>query len=145
MNTDKINSKDKPIIYSCSGCSDIAQLANYIAVTFDRMGEAEMSCISGVGGGVKPLVKKAQSGRIIVALDGCPLHCSKHCLENANVASTLHYTLTDFGIKKVYHKDFNPDDAKIIIDKIMDDLNELKKNNFNKYFEELLVEETIEL
>lgn len=48
----------KPLIYSCSGCSNVAQLANSLAVRIDRAGLAEMSCIAGVGGDVKPLVKK---------------------------------------------------------------------------------------
>jgi hypothetical protein len=41
---------------------------------------AEMSCIAGVGGNVPALVRKAQSGRRILALDGCQLHCVKGCL-----------------------------------------------------------------
>ena len=70
---------DKSIIYSCSGCSDIAQLANYIAAECDRKGIAEISSIAGVGGGVKPLVNKRSQARKIVAIDGCPLQCAKHC------------------------------------------------------------------
>src|SRR5665647_3484471 len=45
-----------PLVYSCSGCSSAAQTANYIALKLDREGEAEMSCISGVGGNVPHLV-----------------------------------------------------------------------------------------
>gem|GEM_PF-258460 len=57
------NRSELPLIYSCSGCSDVAQLANNTAVALDHAGEFEMSCISGVGGKVAPLVRKAQSGR----------------------------------------------------------------------------------
>ena len=42
----------RPLIYSCSGCSSAAQLANHVAVRLDRAGVAEMSCIAGVGGDV---------------------------------------------------------------------------------------------
>ena len=42
--------KEKPLVYSCSGCSSATQMANHIAVKLDRQGEAEMSCIAGVGG-----------------------------------------------------------------------------------------------
>ena len=42
-----------PLVYSCSGCSSAAQMANYLALQLDRQGEAEMSCIAGVGGNVK--------------------------------------------------------------------------------------------
>ena len=64
-----------PLVYACSGCSSVAQLANHCAIRLDREGWAEMSCISGVGGGVALLVKLARSGRPILALDGCALGC----------------------------------------------------------------------
>ena len=41
-----------PLVYSCSGCSSAAQLANHVALQLDRRGVAEMSCIAGVGGDV---------------------------------------------------------------------------------------------
>jgi uncharacterized metal-binding protein len=41
---------EKPLVYSCPGCSSAAQMANYIALELDRRGVAEMSCIAGVGG-----------------------------------------------------------------------------------------------
>ena len=67
----------KPLVYSCSGCSSAAQMANYLAIRMDRKGIAEMSCIAGVGGNVKKLVKTAQSGRKIIVIDGCPLPAQK--------------------------------------------------------------------
>lgn len=91
---------EKPLVYSCSGCSNVAQLANDIAVWMSREGVAEMSCIAGVGGGVRPLVKTARSGRKIIALDGCPLACVKHTLKKADVEPTWHIELTRLGLKK---------------------------------------------
>lgn len=111
-----------PLVYSCSGCGDVAQLTNRIAVEFDRRGFAEMSCIAGVGGNVKPLVKKAQSGRRIIALDGCPLQCARHCLNNAGVEPNLHYVLTEFGLRKSYHREFSAEDSEEIINKILEDM-----------------------
>ncbi|MFT6927056.1 MAG: putative metal-binding protein [Psychromonas sp.] len=119
---EKTNHKKLPLVYSCSGCSSIAQLANQIAIELDRDHIAEMSCIAGVGGGVKPLLKKAKSGRKIIALDGCPLHCVTTCLSQHGIESTYHYTLTSYGIKKKYHMDFSPSDVsnikKIVISEI---------------------------
>ena len=53
----KLADNDLPIVYSCSGCSSAAQMANQIAIKLDRTDVAEMSCIAGVGGNVKKLVK----------------------------------------------------------------------------------------
>jgi uncharacterized metal-binding protein len=89
-----------PLVYACSGCSNVAQLANDTALALDQKQVAQMSCIAGVGGDVKPLVKLAKSGRQIIALDGCNLQCVHHCLKKYDIDSTLHYILTDEGFKK---------------------------------------------
>lgn len=103
-----------PLVYSCSGCSSAAQMANHVAVRLDREEEAEMSCIAGVGGDVAPLVRIAKSGRPILAIDGCHLHCVAHCLLRQGVSPTAHLVLTDVGIKKRFHKDFDENDAAAI-------------------------------
>lgn len=100
-----------PLVYSCSGCSSAAQTANYIALKLDRDGEAEMSCISGVGGNVTHLVNIARSGRPILALDGCPLACTLHCLSERGVTADYHLQLHEHGVKKRYHADFDQEQA----------------------------------
>ena len=109
MKTGKINSR--PLVYSCSGCSSAAQLANHLALALDRDGQAEMSCIAGVGAGIKPLVELARSGRPLVAIDGCALACAKACLAQQGLAPQLHVTLSEWGIRKRKHQDFDLADA----------------------------------
>lgn len=104
-------SKRLPLVYSCSGCSSAAQLANHLALKLDREGAAEMSCIAGVGGGVTGLVRTARSGRRILALDGCVLKCVSACLANAQVTADTHLVLSDYGVKKRQHADFDPGQA----------------------------------
>lgn len=111
-----------PLVYSCSGCSSAAQLANQVAVQLDRAQLAEMSCIAGVGGDVDSLVKVATSGRPIVALDGCPLQCVRNCLKRHGVEPTLHYTLSELGIRKRYHAEFSDDDARRVLTAVREDL-----------------------
>jgi len=113
MSSREVPSNDKPlpVIYSCSGCSSIAQLANRVAVELDHDGEAEMSCIAGVGGGVKTLVKKAHAAPEIIALDGCQLRCVEACLKQQGLAADHHLVLTDLGIKKSYHQSFQEDEV----------------------------------
>jgi len=104
--------KALPLVYSCSGCSSAAQMANHLALKLDREGAAEMSCIAGVGGGVTGLVRTAQSGRRILALDGCVLKCASACLANAGVVADTHLVLSDYGVKKRKHADFDPVEAR---------------------------------
>lgn len=111
----KESTTDKPLVYSCSGCSSAAQMANYLAIQLDRSGIAEMSCIAGVGGNVKKLVYTALSGRRIVAIDGCPLACSKACLANHSITPGLSIELTSLGVKKKQHEDFDKEQANNIL------------------------------
>ena len=106
---------EKPIVYSCSGCSSAAQMANYLAIQLDRKGVAEMSCIAGVGGNVKKLVRTASSGRKIIVIDGCPLACSKACLKNHSLQPDVHIELTSLGVAKRQHEDFDLEQAKSIL------------------------------
>ncbi|MBM7553329.1 putative zinc-binding protein [Thalassobacillus pellis] len=96
-----------PIVYSCSGCSSAAQTANSIAIKMDRADVAEMSCIAGVGGDVKSLVRTAKSGREIIALDGCILSCCKNSLARHDVNAKHHFVLSDFDVPK--KKGVDPD------------------------------------
>ncbi|ABA50204.1 putative zinc-binding protein [Burkholderia pseudomallei] len=107
--------KTLPIVYSCSGCSNVAQLANHVAVRLDRGGDAEMSCIAGVGGDVPSLLKIAHSGRPILAIDGCPLVCAKKSLERHGIAPDAHLQLGEHGVRKRFHEDFAPGDASRIL------------------------------
>lgn len=105
-----------PLVYSCSGCSSAAQMANHLALRLDRAGAAEMSCIAGVGGGVEGLVRTARSGRPILALDGCVLQCVRACLARAGVTPDAHLVLSAFGVKKRLHADFDAAQAAEVYD-----------------------------
>ena len=123
MNATDQSPNAKPLVYSCSGCSSAAQMANYLAIQLDRLNLAEMSCIAGVGGNVKKLVRTALSGRKIIVIDGCPLACSKACLANHTVKPDLEIELTRLGVQKKQHEDFSMDQAN----GILEDLKKLLK------------------
>lgn len=108
----------KPLVYSCSGCSSAAQLANAVAVRLDRSGIAEMSCIAGVGGDVPALVKVAKSGRRIAVLDGCPLQCANSCLERHGVVPDWRVVLSELGIKRVQHGDYDAAQSAAVFDHV---------------------------
>jgi uncharacterized metal-binding protein len=103
-----VEKNNLPLVYSCSGCSSAAQTANTIAIKMDREDIAEMSCIAGVGGDVKPLVRTAKSGRDIIAIDGCHLACCKHILARHDIEAKHHFVLTNFNVPKKQHEDPDP-------------------------------------
>lgn len=111
-----------PLVYSCSGCSSAAQMANAIALRLDREGHAEMSCIAGVGGGVKPLVRTAKSGRPIIALDGCALKCVEHCLARHNLVAGRHFVLSEFGVIKKKRHLFSPQEIDDVYERVLSEI-----------------------
>lgn len=113
-----------PLVYSCSGRSGIAQIANRVALALDGLGKAEMSCIAGVGGDVPSLVAKAKSGRPILALDGCPLRCVKSCLARHGVSPAVHLTLTEWGIRKDISQDEAAAEAPLVLGRVLANLPE---------------------
>ncbi|NQD37889.1 zinc-binding protein [Permianibacter sp. IMCC34836] len=99
-----------PLVYSCSGCSSSAQLANDLALALDREQVAEMSCIAGVGGDVPALVKTASTGRPILAIDGCSRHCVRKCLQRHGISPEQHLVLSKLGIGKRLHQHYHADE-----------------------------------
>lgn len=88
------------VVYACSGCSDAGELADRIARQLTREGAAQMSCLAGIGGGVKSLVAKARSAERILVIDGCPLSCARHTFERAGFARFEHLGLQTLGLRK---------------------------------------------
>ncbi|OGR84885.1 MAG: zinc-binding protein [Elusimicrobia bacterium RIFCSPLOWO2_01_FULL_54_10] len=122
--------KEVPLVYSCSGCSSAAQIANGLALRLDKEGIAEMSCIAGVGGDVEPLVKVAKSGREILALDGCPLQCVKKCLARHGLNPSQHFILTRVGVKKRFHSNYDEPDIGKVYEQIVSALPERRGEDF---------------
>lgn len=117
-----MNNHDLPLVYSCSGCSQVAQLANRLAVSLDRQKIAEMSCIAGVGGQVKSIIKRAQSGRPILAIDGCPLSCVQHSLNAIQVQPDYHLQLADYGLKKKCAEEYGDDVLQELLHAVTDSI-----------------------
>ena len=113
--------EEKALVYSCSGCSNVAQIANQVALRLNTEGIAEMSCIAGVGCGIPSFLKTARS-RNLVAIDGCGMECCKKCLSQHGLVSDVHIRLDHHDFKKQKNCDFNQEDANraydIVIDRI---------------------------
>jgi uncharacterized metal-binding protein len=81
-----------------------------------------MSCIAGVGGGVAPLVRLAQSGRPALVIDGCALACARQCLARAGVEPTRHVLLNTMRVRKRLHADFDRAQADTLLAHLHDQL-----------------------
>lgn len=119
-----MDQKKKTTVYSCSGCSNVAQLANRIAVKLHRENIATMSCIAGVGGDVTSLVRQAKQAEQILVLDGCPLACALNCLKRHSIGPDTHIVLTDYDLAKNYQTDFGDQEFNSSYEMILNLLSE---------------------
>lgn len=119
--------KEKSItVYSCSGCSNVAQLANGIAIKLHRERLATMSCIAGVGGGVVSLVEKAKNSEKILVIDGCALSCSLQCLRNQNIIPDRHIILSDGELAKNIYTEVTEQEFEKSYNYVLAECNKLK-------------------
>ena len=110
-NTPASAHQQRAVVYSCSGCSSAAQMANHFALRLDHEGRADMSCIAGVGGGVAPLMHIARSGRPLIALDGCALACVAATLRRHGLIPVAHLRLDVHGVRKRRKTAFDAEQA----------------------------------
>ena len=88
------------VIFSCSGCADVGELADQTARKLNRDGAGKMACLAGISGRVSGIVKSAEAAQSILAIDGCPLDCTRKTLEIAGFSKVNHLRLSDLGFEK---------------------------------------------
>jgi uncharacterized metal-binding protein len=93
------------MLLACSGGSNVGQLANQAAVELTREGTGKMFCLAGIGAHLGGFVQSAKDVPRLVAIDGCPVGCTKAILDHLGIAAAHYLLLTDLGIEK--NKDFD--------------------------------------
>jgi len=91
------------LIFSCSGGSNVGQISNQAAVDLARDGKGRLFCLAGIGGHVKAITEATKAGEVLVAIDGCPVHCAKKTLEHAGFSPQVHVVVTELGVEKAHN------------------------------------------
>ena len=58
-----------------------------------------MKCLAFVSAGIKNMIDSVKDSNMIV-IDGCPLDCTRLCLEKAGFTDIKHLRVTDLGFEK---------------------------------------------
>jgi len=87
------------LLYTCSGASDVGELADRAVRVLWNDGFAQKSCLAGVGADLSGFVKSAEGADLNITVDGCPLLCAKKNLERVGV-KPLSIMLGDLGFSK---------------------------------------------
>jgi uncharacterized metal-binding protein len=88
------------LIFACSGAADVGEATDAAARKLAKEGVGKMFCLAGVGGRVGAIMETTKAADRVLALDGCPLDCARHTLEEAAIAEFTHLRVTDLGIEK---------------------------------------------
>ena len=88
------------LIFACSGAADVGAVADQAARQLTRDGVGKMFCLAGIGGRVSGIMKTTEAAQAILAIDGCPLDCTKKSLEEAGFTNFKHLQLADLGLTK---------------------------------------------
>ncbi|MDX9798524.1 MAG: putative zinc-binding protein [Bacteroidales bacterium] len=93
------NSKTR-LIYSCSGCADVGEIADQVSRKLTRDGYGKMTCLASISAGISGTIASAKGADENVAIDGCSVACARKTLENIGVKPTEVYILTDMWLEK---------------------------------------------
>jgi len=88
------------LIFACSGAADVGAIADRAARKLTADGAGKMYCLAGIGGRVAEILKTTEEAEKILAIDGCPLDCTKLSLEEAGFAEFEHIKVTELGLEK---------------------------------------------
>ena len=88
------------LLFTCSGGSNVGQIANQAAVALAREGVGRMFCLAGIGGHIPGIIESTKAGKMIVALDGCPVACARKTLEHAGFGIDEYLQVTKMDIEK---------------------------------------------
>jgi uncharacterized metal-binding protein len=104
------------LIFPCSGGSNVGQIANGAGVILTQEGMGKFFCLAGIGGHVSGMIESTKAGKMIVAIDGCPVACAKKTLEHAGFNIDEYVLVTDLGIEKNSNLKPNPSDVEMVTD-----------------------------
>ena len=98
--TDCSKTPSSKLVFACSGAADVGAVADRAARKLARTGKGKMFCTVGLGGKVEPILETTREASRILAIDGCPLDCTKRTLAEAGFEECLHLRVTDLGMVK---------------------------------------------
>jgi len=116
------------LIFPCSGGSNVGQIANQAGVKLTQDGVGNIFCLAGIGGHVSGMIESTKAGKVIIAIDGCPVACAKKTLEHAGFNIDEYVQVTDLGIEKNHDFNLNPEDVRKVVDHLRSQIIKRREN-----------------
>ena len=88
------------LLFSCSGGSDVGELADRACRALAERGVGRMYCLSGIGGDVAAIVQTTWAADSLVAIDGCSVGCAAATLRRQGFEAFQRVIVTELGFPK---------------------------------------------
>ncbi|MCG7533455.1 putative zinc-binding protein [Pseudoalteromonas sp. OOF1S-7] len=82
-----------PCIMSCSGCCHDGALSDDIAVVLQQQGKVERIAVAAIAAGSPQHLERLKQSELLIAIDGCALHCIRRCLSSCGVEQFIHFDI----------------------------------------------------
>ncbi len=90
----------RPIIFACSGGSNVGEITDLVARKLLRGKEALMSCPPALSGRIESYLTRLKEESQVIVLDGCPKDCVAKTMQHAGFSGFLHIRLSDLDLHK---------------------------------------------
>jgi uncharacterized metal-binding protein len=109
-------------VVTCSGASNVGQIANQAAIELAKEKVAGFFCLAGVGAHIKGMVKLAKETGLMVSIDGCPVQCAAKTLQYAEIEPAIQIIVTEYGIEKSHDIALDEMVCSEIVEKVKEEL-----------------------
>ncbi|HUS76428.1 MAG TPA: putative zinc-binding protein [Methanothrix sp.] len=109
-------------VVTCSGASNVGQIANQAAIKLAKEKVAGFFCLAGVGAHIKGMVKSAKEADLMVSIDGCPVQCAAKTLQHAEIEPAIQIIVTELGIEKSHDIALDEKICSKIVEKVKEEL-----------------------
>ena len=107
-------------VVTCSGGSNVGQIANQAAVMLAKEKVAGFFCLAGIGAHIKGMVRSGKEADLIISIDGCPVQCAAKTMQHAEIEPAIQIIVTELGIEKSHDMVID----EIICDKVVEKVKE---------------------
>jgi uncharacterized metal-binding protein len=109
-------------VVTCSGASNVGQIANQAAIKLAKEKVAGFFCLAGVGAHINEMVKSAKEADLMVSIDGCPVQCAAKTLQHAEIEPAIQIIVTELGIEKSHDIALDEKICSKIVEKVKEEL-----------------------
>jgi len=108
-------------VVSCSGGSNVGQVANLLAVKMNQQGLANMTCLAALGAHLPDYIEKVKDTNLVV-LDGCPVACARKVVEHIGLRDYTYFVVSEMGVEKAKRFDQVQREAEQVWEKVVNGL-----------------------